>query len=158
MERPDDKFIHEWHKAINKFHLRDFPPKKENSRPWMYDAKNLCDEIPRMAMLFSKERMKILPSIHKQCLLSPSEKINDNHLTCCLGVECRKCEELLALEKADLPKEQIDQVKAWTCAAHILSAKRERFVDDTEGYLLTEDDKMFWSNVYESLAACDEGD
>jgi hypothetical protein len=42
--------------------------------------------------------------------------------------------------------------QAWTCAAHILEECGKRLIDTTEGYLMTEDDKMYWINVYSSMA------
>jgi hypothetical protein len=51
--------------------------------------------------------------------------------------------------------EEKDQAKAWTCAAHIEyeKGKRSGILDDSEGYVLHEGDKIYWQNVYESLAS-----
>lgn len=50
--------------------------------------------------------------------------------------------------------EDVDEAKAWTCAAHIVSQGGDRM---GEGYMLRVDDRMFWDNVYSSLAQTDEG-
>jgi hypothetical protein len=150
---------HKWHVALND---ANFTPGAGMAtfRHWMYDAKQMADEVPRLTYLFARERKGELPALHRQCSHSPAEPIPDNHLTCCLGVECRKCEHLLALEKADLPPEQIDECKAWTCAAHILTrcgAEPNRY-DTSEGFVKTTDDQMYWERVYASLASVDYGE
>lgn len=139
---------HEWHVAINKF-TEDKIGKGEWPR-FMYEAKTMADEVPRMVVILRLEREGKLPQRHQQCSHSPVEKVADNHLTCCLGVKCRKCPHLLALEKAAMKPEEIDVAKAWTCAAHIVSQG-----GDTagEGYLLTVGDRLFWDRVYESMGA-----
>jgi len=145
MDRLDPKVNHAWHVAINR-HCTNH----KNYKPWMYEAKKMADEIPRIAHWFARERLGELPEIHRQCSHSSAVPIQDNHLTCCLGVECRKCPALLALDQADLSPEQIDAAKAWTCAAHILSSGSG--IDTSEGYIKTVGDQMFWENVYSSLA------
>jgi hypothetical protein len=34
---------------------------------------------------------------------------------------------------------------------------KKRFIDTSEGHLMDESDRMFWSRVYESMAATDDG-
>lgn len=149
LERLHHDFSHEWCVALNRFSVGKIG--KADWRGWMYEAKTLADEVPRMAMLFRAEREKKLPVIHKQCSRSPEEPVQDNHLRCCLGVECSACPELLALDKIEkCTPEQIDQAKAWTCAAHILSEGGDTA---REGYLLTVDDRMFWDRVYEHMSS-----
>ena len=133
-----------WHEAINKFE-GDYATQKD----YMYDGKTAASESERLPILFKMEREGKLKKIHKQCSMSKQEEVIDNHLTCCLGVECRKCPMLLALEKAELTPEQIDNTKSWTCIAHILMTD-----GDTagEGFILTTDDRMYWDSVYASLA------
>lgn len=149
--RRDD---HPWHVAVNRLHDERREKNEERSR-FMYEAKAAAHEVPRLMLLFKDEREGRLTKIHRQCTLSPTEHVVDNHLTCCLGVECRKCPELLALEKAELTPEAIDRAKAWTCVAHVLSKGGDV---SGEGYILTEDDKMFWQRTYESMAAVDPGE
>jgi hypothetical protein len=144
---------HEWHVAINKHSdgkigAPDFPH-------FMYDAKALADEVPRMVLVLRLEREGKLGKVHRQCSLSEPETIADNHLTCCLGVECRKCPYLMALEKAAMKPEEIDVAKAWTCASHIMGERKN--VDTSEGYLLTTSDRMYWDNVYRSLSQSEDG-
>lgn len=155
MNRPDHNVINEWHVAINQYHYGEGFKRINENQSWMYDAKNIADEVPRLTMLFKSEREGTLPQIHQQCSRSEPEKIVDNHLSCCLGVKCKECPFLLALEGTNVSRENVDEIKAWTCVTHILSEKGKRMIDDTEGYVLTEDDKMYWQNVYESLSHTD---
>ena len=152
MKRLDDRVSHEWHVAINQHH--DGKMGTGEWKNWMYEAKSLADEVPRLTMLFERERLGNLPDTFKACSFSESEPVPDNHLQCCLGVVCRDCDALKALDTAKLTPEQIDAAKAWTCAAHILST--EGFIDTSEGYILTADDRMYWDRVYQSLSAGDE--
>jgi hypothetical protein len=154
MNRLPHDVDHKWHVALNK---ANFEGEKADFRSWMYEAKHVADEVPRMTYWFKLERAGQMPALHRQCSHSHVEPIPDNHLTCCIGVECRKCEHLAAVEKADLPPEQIDEIKAWTCAAHILTevgAHPNRY-DTSEGYVKTVGDTMYWERVYNSLAAAD---
>ncbi len=152
MNRLHHDVNHKWHVAINAANTD-----MATWRRWMYYGKQIADEVPRLVSLFARERNGELPSLHRQCSHSPAEPVFDNHLTCCLGVECRSCDALLALEKADLPPEQIDEAKSWTCAAHILTecgAQPNRY-DTSEGFVKTTDNQMYWQRVYASLASVD---
>jgi hypothetical protein len=116
----------EWHGAINRFSEEQ----RKAGKPWarmMYTAKMVSDEVPRMILLFEKER-RGLPDSFKMCAHDPSPptKLPDNHLRCALGQECRKCEYLGAIEtEARMTNEAKDEAKAWTCATHILLATPE---------------------------------
>ncbi len=146
MEGITESSSHRWHVAINKHN------EGKHGNEWdgfMYKAKQMMNEIPRLTKLFGMERKGELPKLHKQCSRSEVEKIMDNHLTCCIGVECRKCEVLLSLEKIDLNTEAVDEIKAWTCAVHIVKAGNT--VDASEGFILTTGDKMYWDTVYKDL-------
>ncbi len=148
MERLKYPMSHEWHVAINRHH--DGKIGKPDWKRWMYEAKSLADEVPRLVMLLGKERRGELENTHKQCSITPAVPIPDNHLKCCLGVKCAECPELLALDKmARVTPGEIDTAKAWTCAAHILSEGGDMM---NEGYLLTVSDRMFLDNVCESLS------
>lgn len=148
---------HPWHVSINQFHdtlrkrAQEHPEYADRwpHRGWMYEAKDLSSEVPRMIQLFEMERAGKLKKIHQQCSMSEPVPVEDNHLTCCLGVKCQSCPELRALDAANIPDDERDKAKAWTCAAHILSEGGDRA---KEGYLLTVDDRMFWERVYASLA------
>ena len=153
--RPDHRFMHEWHVAINAAHW-DGAKWTEPRLPYMYAGKDLADEVPRMVVVLRSERTGKLPQSHRQCSHSDAEQVPDNHLTCCLGVECRKCPALLALDRAKLTPEQIDVAKAWTCAAHIMRDGGN--ADTSEGFLLTTDDRMYWDRVYSNLSMGTEQD
>lgn len=144
-----------WHVAINAANTD-----MSTWRHWMYHGKQIADEVPRLIYLFARERAGEMATAHRQCAHSQAEPIPDNHLTCCLGVECRTCDALLALDKAALSPEQIDACKAWTCAAHILTecgAQPNRY-DTSEGFVKTTGDQMYWDRVYASLASVDYSD
>ncbi len=141
---------HEWHVAIN----RHSDSTRDAGKPWesmrfMYEAKKAHGEARRLPLLFAMERKGELARTHRQCSMQPPVPVEDNHLTCCLGVECRKCEHLSALDSAKLTPEQIDEAKSWTCIAHIISKGGDTA---NEGYILTTDDRMFWDRTYESMA------
>lgn len=149
MEQLKYPFDHEWHVSINKEAdiLRD---KGEKHPHYMYEAKTMANEVPRLIMLFKDEREKKLPQIHQQCSRQEPEPIKDNCLTCCLGVKCSECPSLLALEKIErCDPNDIDTAKAWTCVSHIVGRGGDSM---GEGYLMTKGDRMYWDNVHQSLA------
>lgn len=122
-----------WHSAINRFADSDTfkrPDHGGSSKPWprmMYLAKMVSDEVPRMILLFERERIG-LATHYKMCGLdpSPATPLPDNHLRCALETECRKCPYLAAIESApDMSNEAKDEAKAWTCATHILQQSSE---------------------------------
>lgn len=148
MSRPDHGFLHRWHVAINDY-TRDADGPWDKLR-FMYEAKTMADEVPRLTYLFGLERRGELPKMHRQCSHQEPEPIEDEHLTCCLGVECRECPMLKAVEGADLSGEEQDAAKAWTCVAHIVSEGGD---PAGEGYVLTESDRIYWECVHASLAS-----
>ena len=122
----------EWHRAINTYSDAE----RAAGRPWprmMYIAKLVADEVPRMILLFEQER-KGLPTHYKMCAHdpSPATPLPDNHLRCHLGVECRACPHLAAIEANDrMPVEAKDEAKAWTCATHILlESKPDVYIEE----------------------------
>lgn len=139
-----------WHEAVNAFHSES---KQAEHRHWMYEAMDVYQEIPRLIRIHGMERKGELVKLHQQCSHSIPEELKENHLTCCLGIKCKECPELLALESAELQPEEIDIAKAWTCAAHIISKGGDI---SNEGYILDESDKRYWANLYESLAGQEE--
>lgn len=151
MDRLKYPLNHEWHAAVNR-HVDERTKAGDEWRKtrFMYDAKTMADEVPRMVMLFQAEREKSLPQTHQQCSMQPPVPVKDNHLTCCKGVETRECPHLLALEKMErCTPEDVAMAKAWTCAAHIVSTGGDMM---GEGFLLTVGDRMCWDNVHASLA------
>lgn len=155
--RLDHKVSNEWHAAINDLNQTSGKPFVH----WLYRAKDAADEVPRMAMLFEMERNgKLAKTHHQYSHDEEGQPVEDNHLTCCMGVECRKCPFLLAFDKLSIDPAEIDKIKAWTCAAHILteSGANEYSYDTSEGFILTTDDIMYWQNVYASMAGMVDGD
>ena len=68
MERLQYPLNHEWHAAVN----RHSDERRAAGNEWrktrfMYDAKTMADEVPRMVMLFRQEREGALPQTHQQC-------------------------------------------------------------------------------------------
>lgn len=147
MERLNHTFSHEWHVAINK-HVQTGADFKGDR--FMYEAKKMADEVPRLALLFKHAREGSLPKTHQQCSHQAPVPVMDNHLSCCLGVKAATCPHLLALEQIkDCMPEDIDVAKAWTCAAHIIASGGDTI---GEGYMLRVDDRMYWDNVYANMA------
>lgn len=150
MSRPDVRLPreadHPWHVVINQHADATIP--RDDMR-FMYEAKDCAEEVPRLALLFKMEREHALAKVHHQCSRDhEGEAVPDNHLTCCLGVKCRACPYLLAIDTVRRPAEERDVMKAWTCATHII---REGGDTAREGFV-----KMFWENVYASLTSHDD--
>ena len=156
MERLKYPLSHEWHAAVNRHSDERCAAGNEwRKTRFMYDAKTMADEVPRMVMLFRQERENALPQTHQQCSHQAPVPVKDNHLTCCKGVNTRECPHLLALEKIDrCTPDDVDTAKAWTCAAHIVSTGGDPM---NEGYLVSVSDRMFWDALHESLAQTLEG-
>lgn len=147
LKRLDNALGQSWHEAINQ-HSQGLAG-TDDWPSFMHEAKTARDEIPRMELLFGKERKGELPKVSSGCSCGHEGKpIENNYLQCCLGKKTKECSHLLALENSDLQPEQIDHAKAWTCAAHILSSGGDVM---GEGYLLTVGDRIFWDGVYQSL-------
>lgn len=152
-KRLDHNLDHAWHVVLN-----DFNQSHKPWQYWMYEAKSAADEIVRLPLLFAMERTGKLPAIHHQCSHDvDGQSVADNHLSCALGVACRDCPFLKALDNVKATPEQIDQIKAWTCVTHILNeqGKRPHEFDTSEGFVITEDDKLYWQNVYASMSGND---
>ena len=148
----------EWHRAINAYadDRNAFPvPTDGRARDWprmMYAAKTIADEVPRMILLFERERTTGLPETFKMCGHDPrpAKKLPDNHLRCGLGVECRKCPYLAAIDRSEkMPPEAKDEAKAWTCATHfLLESKPDVFF---ESILRDKSDDAFDDRIAESF-------
>ena len=151
MERLKYPLSHEWHVAVNRHQdAQQAAGKAWEEAQFMYEAKTMAEEVPRMVMLFRQEREGALPQTHQQCSMQAPVPVKDNHLSCCLGVKTSECPHLLALEKIErCTPADLDTAKAWTCGAHIVSEGGD---PANEGYLLRVDDRMFWDNVHASLA------
>lgn len=145
------RFDHEWHVAINRYGWPDGKPSGDfDTYRFMYEAKEVASEVPRLAQLFRFAREGKLAKVHQQCSFSAPEAVAENYMTCCLGVKCAECPFLKALDAAALPVDEIDRAKAWTCATHIISKGGDH---SREGYILTVDDRMFWDRTYANMAA-----
>ena len=146
--RTDD---HEWHVALNKYNS---PKMGEDYQHWMYEAKAAALEVERIARVFKAEREGTLKKLHKQCSMSEPVELKENFTTCALGQKCRECPHLIAIAAAKMPIEQVDMAQAWTCVGHILiELGKWPYIDTSEGFILTEDDKLFWQTMYKSSMA-----
>ena len=154
LERADDLSTdrrgcgtNEWHRSLNGAGIGDQAPH------WMYTAKMISDEVPRMILLFERERRGLAQS-YKMCAHDPrpATSLPDNHLYCALGQECRKCPFLARIESnANMTNEAKDEVKAWTCATHVLlESKAEQYF---ESILRDKSDDAFDARLLESFDA-----
>lgn len=138
---------HDWHRALNGSGINDM------ADHWMYTAKMISDEVPRMILLFELER-KGMPDTFKMCAHDPkpATPLPDNHLKCALGEECRECPHLNRIESSEnMTDEAKDEAKAWTCATHVLlSSDLSAFV---EQILSDKRDEAFESRLASSLGA-----
>lgn len=137
---------------------------------WLYEAKNAIEEFHRLPLWTAKERKGELPKTLRQCSRSAPQEVGENYLTCCLGVRLSECEILNEVFKdvkereaqhgvSEISDEVIDEMKAHVCIIHILKEQFEKkrgHIDTSEGYILDVSTKMYWQNVYESMAASDE--
>lgn len=144
---------HQWHVAIN----AESDRRREQGEKWprlMYSAKAISDEVPRMVLLFQYERERGMPTHFKMCGHDPrpAKPRPDNHLRCALGQECRKCEYLAAIDRAEkMTPEARDEAKAWTCATHfLLESKPDVWF---EGILRDKGDDAFDDQLIASFAA-----
>lgn len=144
---------HAWHVAIN----TESDRRREQGQEWprvMYSAKAISDEVPRMVLLFQREREHGMPTSFKMCGHDPrpATPLPDNHLRCGLGQECRKCEYLAAIDSSErMTPEAKDEAKAWTCATHfLLESKPDVFF---EGILHDKSDDAFDARLAESFGA-----
>jgi hypothetical protein len=142
-----------WHGAINVEADRLRGAGEEWPR-MMYAAKSISDEVPRMVLLFERERTTGMPASYKMCGHDPrpATPLPDNHLACALGQECRKCPHLAAIDRSEtMTPEAKDEAKAWTCATHfLLESEPDVYF---EGILHDKSDAAFDARLAESFAA-----
>ena len=143
---------HEWHVAVNAYSDAE----RKAGRPWpswMYRAMMASDEVPRMILLFERERTVGLANSYKMCGHdpNPATPLPDNHLRCALDVECRKCPHLAAIEiRESMTPEAKDEAKAWTCAIHILlESNLDTYI---EQFLRDKSDDAFDAQLVRSFA------
>lgn len=137
----------EWHGALNGEGIGNQAPH------WMYAAKMIADEVPRMILLFELERTGRLGSSFKMCGHDPrpGTPLPDNHLYCMLGKQCRKCPFLARIDaNANMTPEARDEAKAWTCATHALLESRPDVY--MESILRDKSDDAFDRRLLASLA------
>jgi hypothetical protein len=137
MKRADNP----WHQGINRYADQQRKAGVDyDDYHWLYDAKHGAHEAYRLIYLWEADRK------------------TDTGLVCALGIRCRDCGILKAIETAmvterdnprwprDLEDADIDAAKAWTCIAHILHSG------------VTPHDGVFVANNQDREAAADEVD
>lgn len=147
-----------WHGACNaesdRLHAATPPGQPREWATLMHNARKISDEVPRMVLLFQYERERGMPDSYKMCGHDPrpAKKLEDNHLRCALGQECRKCPHLAAIDRSErMTPESKDEAKAWTCATHfLLESKPDVYF---EGILRDKSDHAFDARLVESFAA-----
>lgn len=129
-----------------------------------YSFKEMLLELARLPLLFKAHREGKLPKVHQQCSVSAPVAIKNDKLTCCLGKNVDECPILKSLDGyfaqrrkfyTSITEDEMDGVRAATCCQHILRESemgRKHTFDTSEGYVLTESDRMYWDNVYRNLA------
>lgn len=138
----------------------------------LYEFKDILQFLEYGHTLIQRAFEGKLDTTHQQCSHQAPVPIKNNVLKCaCMGQEVTTCPMLLGLktvfeeDKAhyDIPVEHLYRTMAKTCAWH--SYKISCNVpegawgcDLSEGVLMDESDRMFWSNVYSSLSQSDEED
>lgn len=132
-----------------------------------YSFKEMVLELARLPHLFKAHREGKLPKIYKQCSISAPVAIKNDKLTCCLGKDVDECPILKSLGEYfakrrerhnDLTDDDIDGAKAATCCWHIMKESemgRNRTFDTSEGYVLTESDRLYWDNVHKNFSEAD---
>lgn len=128
---------------------------------FMYTAKDLPGEIERMKSQHRRERLGTLPNQFVKCATfqSPAVPIENNYLQCALGVKCKECKYLKAIDEVQTADPSlIDEMKAYTCATHIVQQIATKQYDMSEGFLQDKEDRMYWQNLYKSLAMSEENE
>lgn len=124
----------------------------------------MLNELPRLAFWIRRARTGELPAVHQQCSHCKPEHIHENALLCAKGVNVNECPILASLRKSvkerHVSDEDADKLCGLTCAWHILATslgveedKSWHGIDTSEGYVQDASDRMFWSNLYESLSS-----
>ena len=154
---------HLWHVWMNR---RNFDRKADAPHEHsLYEFKSMLDFLEYGHLRIQEAFEGKLTKIHKQCSRTEPVEINDNVLKCaCEGVDVTKCHILTDVKRTfednkshyDVPVEMLYRTMAKTCAWHTYKVscgiEEKGFrIDTSEGYLLDESDRMFWSNVYESM-------
>jgi hypothetical protein len=165
---------HIWHVWINRY-SGELP--KEEWPHSLYEFKSMLNFLEYGHRLIQKAFDGELPKTHQQCSHQLPVPIINNVLKCAIGTSVIKCPILLSLRDTwqkqmevvtpfnnkkpygDLPIELLYQTMSKTCAWHMyttaVGAAKGYYwggIDTSEGYLMDESDRMFWSRVYESMS------
>lgn len=174
--KEENNLEHIWHVWINRRQetrrARNPASSHEHS---LYEFKSMLQFLDYGHCVIQAAFEGKLAKAHKQCSHSPTLPILNNVLRCAIGEDVTTCPILLQLRSTfleqiervtpyngekpygDLPPESVYGLMAKTCAWHIYTTSvraQDGFggIDTSEGYLMDESDRMFWSNVYASMA------
>ena len=181
MTRREERSLeHIWHVWINRRQevLREQLSSAHTQEHSLYEFKSMLQFLDYGHRVIQDAFEGKLPTTYKRCSHSSTLPIVNNTLRCAIGNEVTTCPILLQLrdtfqkevERAcplngekpygDLPSQSVYSLMAKTCAWHIYMTScrvQEGWggIDTSEGYLMDESDRMFWQNVYSSLAQGD---
>lgn len=159
---------HLWHVWMNR---RNFDrPGKSPHEHSLYEFKHMLQFLDYGHVVIGNAFEGKLPKVHQQCSHQAPMEIKENALRCaCEGQDVTKCPILLSVKAVfddnkahyDVPVEQLYRTMAKTCAWHTYKVscgvEEGPFkIDTSEGYLLDESDRMFWSTVYNNMADAGE--
>lgn len=143
----------------------------------LYEFKSLMHLLEHGGKRIEEAYTGKLRQVHQQCSRTAPQKIEKNCLKCCLGKDVTECEILVSIKNtfddergrecgtlrkfyADVPDSEMYRLMAQTCAWHIYKTVTKGqeghwACDTSEGHLMDTSDRMFWGNVYASLAQAD---
>lgn len=163
MSKENNTAFHLWHCWMN--NLNENKAGGDTFDHSVYEFKNMLQFLEYGHKSIQEAFEGRLPMVHQQCSHSTPVKLESNTLRCaCEGIDVTQCPMLLGIKKEfdeyreKVPDEQLYRVMANTCAWHSykvccgINGKRSYQCGLSEGYLLDGSDRMFWRNVYDSLA------
>lgn len=154
--------------------------RRQTGQTWehdLYEWKSALGELRRLPLWLRRARTGTLPTMHQQCSRQAPEPIAANRLLCALGEDVTACPILASFYAAfeaertrimpfngepsypELTADDGDEVAAQICVWHIFTTQLRQYdardwsaFDTSEGYAQDEGDRMYWRNVYDSLA------
>lgn len=178
--KTESSLDHIWHTWMNQYGAGDDPIGRMAPHS-LYEFKSLIQFLRYGHTQIQEAFEGKLSTQHRQCSRSLPVPILDNKLKCCLGKDVTECPILKSLaarfdenversypwngEKAypHISKDHLYVLMARTCAWHIFSSVTKASndwsgIDTSEGYLLDEGDRMYWSTLYANMAGSDDID
>ena len=171
----NDKLDHIWHVWINRRNRLDGDNPRQPSvtdppMGSMYSWKSALQTLTWTPGALKKAFTGALATQHQQCSHCKPVPVENNELRCYLGQDVTKCPILLDLQAcfkeqptclASVADDDIYEVMGAVCIWHMLAADwaQDRkdlpppaFIDWNESAFQDKSDRMFWENVYTSMA------